>query len=143
VNNIATPAVAVMAVAALMAGEASAAHNYRHIDEVAFRLMKRAEVVRSEVLIHYRRTPQYRHLVSDVREMEQLARHIHVVAHRGGTLSHLRHDVRKLDRLFHHVEGLVDAMARSRTVDFRTIHHIREALADLHVMIRHLKRDLL
>jgi hypothetical protein len=135
--------VALVAVAMIAGtGEASAAPSHRHIDRVAYNLMKQAQEVQSEVNQHFRRSPQYRHLAEDVREMVRLARHIHEVAHDGGNLRHLRADVRKLDRLYHHIEELVDDLARWREADRQAIRHIRREMREMHDSLEHLRRDL-
>jgi hypothetical protein len=131
-----------VAVVLAFASQASADTSHQRVDRLAFRLLKQTKDVQEEVNTHFRRTPQYRHLASDVADMVRLARHIHEVAHDGGSLRHLRADVQKLDKLFHHVEELVDELARSRQTDRQTIRHIREELREMHNSLSDLRREL-
>lgn len=134
--------VAAVAVVVAFAGNASADTVHQRVDRLAFQLLKQTKDVQEEVNTHFRRSPQYRHLASDVADMVRLARHIHEVAHDGGSLRHMRADLRKLDDLYHHVEELVDALARWREADRRAIRHIREELGDMHNSLTNLRREL-
>jgi hypothetical protein len=131
------------ALAALMTTTGTAeAHSYHHIDMLALKLQRQTRELHREVDIHFRHTRLYRHLHSDVEEMEHLAEHIHDVAHAHGSVAHLRADVEKLDRLYHHVEELVHDLAHDRRIDFRTIRHIEREMAAIGDTLHHLRDDL-
>ena len=125
----------------LFGGTAEAASDF-HIDELAARLQRQTAQLTYEIEHQFRFSPSYRHLLKDAREMEELAAHIHDVAHFDGNRVHIADDVRKLDRLYHHVEGLVDSMERRAYRHARVHRHgyhgfeNRVQLAD----IRHLQR---
>lgn len=118
------------------------AQSHAHIDRLAARLQQQTATMHAEVHAHFRGTRDYVHLDRDVAEMERLARHIHNVAHRGGSVSHLRSDVRELDRLFHHVEDVIDRLARTRQIGPRTLSHFRGAMGNVSDTLHHLRSDL-
>jgi hypothetical protein len=118
------------------------AQSYAHIDRLALRLQQQTAVMHSEVHAHFRATRDYVHLDRDVTQMERLARHIHDVAHRNGSVSHLRSDVRELDDLFHHVEEVIDRLARTRQIDPRTLRHFRGVMGNISDTLHHLRSDL-
>jgi len=118
------------------------AQTYEHIDRLALRLARQTAEMHDEVHAHFRNTPDYRHLDHDVAEMERLARHIHDVAHHRGSLAHLRADVEELDRNFHHIEDIIERLARTRQIGFRTLSHFRETMAAIDDTLHHLRDDL-
>ncbi len=103
------------------AGSANAASPL-HIDDLAARLQRQTARLTYEVEHQFRYTRDYKHLLHDAEDMEDLARHIHDVAHDFGSRRHIAADLRKMDRLFHHIEELIDGMeyrARLRARDCR------------------------
>jgi hypothetical protein len=141
-STLKTGAAVVVAVAGLFAGGTARAQSFAHIDRLAVQLERDARAMHREVDLHFRRTPQYRHLHDDVSEMERLARHIHEVVHRGASVRHLRSDVEELDRLFHHVEDLVEDLARFRGIDPYAFSHFRWSLRRMERTLHHLRDDL-
>lgn len=132
-----------LALLGLFAGSGSAqAQSSGHIDRPAFRLQRQAQEMHREVQAHFRHTPAFRHLDRDVAALERLAGHVHEVAHRRGSGWHLRSDVDRLDRLYHHIEEQVDSLARYRGADYRTVAHLRRALAEMGRTLHHLRDDL-
>lgn len=105
--------------------------NYFRIDRLALQLHREAEELHEEVHLHFRRTPQYRHLDQDVREIEQLTDHLHELAHNRGSLRHLHADLLELERRVNHVQDLVNDMARFRELDRRAFLHLRQSLRQL------------
>ena len=121
------------------------ADTYHHIDQLALSIDRQAkELVRESC--HYRHTPEYAHLVTDAREMSQLAEHLHEVAHHHGSLAHLIHDVEELDAKFHHLESLFDRIERRAAHGHGHVHgntaHVRELLDVMADNIHHLQEDL-
>lgn len=133
---------AVVGAALFGAAKPAMAQSHAHIDRLAVKLQRQTAVLHAEVHAHFRGTKDYIHLDRDVADMERLARHIHDVAHRGGSIHHLRRDVEELDRLFHHVEDVIDRLARTRQIGPRTLSHFREAMADVSDTLHHLRADL-
>lgn len=88
-------------------GQTAQAGHYEHLDRLALRLQSQARELYREFNLHYAHAAEGRHLLSDASAMYYKARHVHEVAHHGGSVHHLRSDVNELDRLFHHVEALV------------------------------------
>ena len=115
---------------------------YAHIDQLACRLEKQTQLLHREVDLHFKRTQLYAHLHTDIAQMERLARHIHDVALRRGSVAHLRTDVNQLDRLYHHVEDLVRALARDPRIDLQTISHLARGMAQVEQTLHHLQEDL-
>jgi len=72
--------------------------------------------------------------------MQQLAKHIHDVARRHGSIQHLRADVEKLDRLFHHIEDLVGSITQQ--VDRRAAVHFGLVMRNISGTLHHLRDDL-
>ena len=121
---------------------AAEAYTYAHIDRLAVTLQRQTAELHREVHLHFRPTPSYKHLDEDVAAMERLARHIHDVAHDGGSIAHLRSDVNELDRLFHHVENLVESMAIRGRLDRHTIAHFSRVMESIDDTLHHLRDDL-
>ena len=91
---------------ATVASSANAA-DYRHLDRIAFRIIKNSEALFREFRYHYGHTSEYCHLSDDVKELRSHALHIRDVVRHHGSLAHLAADVREMDRLFHHLEDVV------------------------------------
>lgn len=132
----------VLGTAILGGANRAQAQSHGHIDRLAVRLQRETADMHAEVHAHFRRTPDYVHLDRDVAEMERLARHIHEVAHRGGSVAHLRADVEQLDRLFHHIEDVIDRLARTRQIGPRTLSHFRGVMGNISETLHHLRDDL-
>ena len=123
----------------------SNADTYRHIDELASSIERKARRIVSESH-HYRHTPEYRHLLEDARNMCSLADHLHDVAHRHGSLAHMESDLRKLDSEFHHLESVFDRVERRASHGHGHIHgntrHVKELLNSIEEDIHHLQDDI-
>jgi len=132
----------VVGIASFGVANTANAQSHEHIDRLAVRLQRQTATMHAEVHAHFRGTRDYVHLDRDVAEMERLARHIHDVAHRGGSVSHLRSDVQELDRLFHHVEDVIDRLARTRQINLRTLSHFRGVMGNISDTLHHLRSDL-
>ncbi len=116
----------------------ASADVYNHLDRVALRILKKSERLVKETE-HYRNTPQYRHLLSDAREMCKLATHIHEVTHFEGNLRQLQRDVYQLDQVFHHVEGLFDQIERQAAYG---IGHIRGNTRHVKNLLNQIEREI-
>lgn len=127
---------------ALTIGSEAKAQSWQHVDRLAVQLQRQTRQMHNEVHAHFRNTPYFRHLDQDVDQMEQLARHIHDLAHHGHNIHHLRRDVEKLDRLFHHIEGVVRTMTVTGQLNFQTIRHFRGQLNAVENTLHHLRSDL-
>jgi hypothetical protein len=127
---------------ALFGNSPAYAQSRAHVDRLALQLQRQTRDLHREVHLHFRSTPQYRHLARDISEMDRLATHLHGVAHRQGSRTHLRADVDRLDRLFHHVEELVDEMAALRWIDRRALTHLRQSLVQVGRTLHHVQEDL-
>lgn len=121
------------------------ADTYHHIDQLALDIARQTETLASESR-HYRHTPEYRHLLSDTREMARLADHMHDLAHHHGSISHLASDLAQLDAKFHHVESLFDHIEHSASYGYGHIHsntsHVKRLLNSIANDIHHLEQDL-
>jgi ATP phosphoribosyltransferase regulatory subunit HisZ len=126
----------------LFAAAPASAQSFAHIDRLAVALEGQAEQLHAEVHAHFRPTPAYRHLDRDVAEMERLARHIHEVAHYGGSVRHLRTDVERYDRLYHHVEEVIADATLCRGLDYRALVHFRSIMTRMGRTLHHLRDDL-
>jgi hypothetical protein len=129
-------------IATLSVANTANAQSHAHIDRLAVRLQQQTAAMHSEVHAHFRGTRDYVHLDRDVAAMERLARHLHDVAHRGGSVSHLRSDARELDQLFHHVEDVIDRLARTGQINPRTMSHFRGVMGNVSDTLHHLRNDL-
>ena len=121
------------------------ADTYHHIDQLALTIDRQSKQLVREAH-HYRHTPEYRHLVSDARDMCRLADHLHEVAHHHGDLRHLTSDVDELDAKFHHLESVFDRVERRASHGHGHVHgntsHVRELLISIEDNIHHLQEDL-
>jgi hypothetical protein len=99
----------------------ASADTYDHIDELACSIERNSDRLVGEVR-RYRHTPEYQYLVSDARDMERLADHIHDLARRHGSLHQLQCDVNDLARKFHHLEALFTRVERSASLGYGHIH---------------------
>ena len=132
----------VMGMAIFGAANVAQAQSHEHIHRLAVKLQRQTAEMHAEVHAHFRATPDYVHLDRDVAEMQRLARHIHEVAHRGGSVAHLRADVEQLDRQFHHIEGVINRLAATRQIGPRTLSHFRGVMGDVSDTLHHLRSDL-
>ena len=121
------------------------ADTYHHMDQLALSIDQQAKEIVREAH-HYRHTPEYRHLVSDARDMCQLADHLHEVVHHHGDLGHVASDVNELDAKFHHLESVFDRIERRAAHGHGHVHgntsHVRELLISIEDSIHHLQEDL-
>jgi hypothetical protein len=129
---------------ASLSGSASA-DTYHHIDEVALAISQQTkEFVRESR--HYRHTPEYRHLISDTRELARLADHVHELAHHHGSVEHLEADLEGLDSTFHHLESVFVGIERGAAWGHGHTHggtsHVRYLLKAIEENIHHLQEDL-
>lgn len=128
-----------------LCSSSSFADTYSHIDELALSIQRQSLAIERECR-HYRHTPEYRHLVTDAREIHELAEHMHEVAHHPGSLAHLESDLRELDSEFHHLESVFDRVEREATHGHGHIHggtsHVRRLLNSMESSIHHLQEDV-
>jgi hypothetical protein len=121
------------------------ADTYRHIDELALDIQRQSRLLMRESS-HYRHTPEYRHLLSDTRDIYKLAAHMHEVAHQHGSLAHLESDLRELDSEFHHLESVFDRVERESSHGHGHVHgytgHVKELLKSIEADIHHLQEDV-
>ena len=146
-TNIKTAAFAIALTTGLFGANSAQAqyrcdYQYKHIDRLAFILEKQTQLMHKQVHLFFRNTPSYKHLDSDVYEMEKLARHIHEVAHNRGSIKHLRHDVEKLDKLFHHIEDLAYSMVKTRRLGWASYVTFRASLSRIGRTLHYLRDDL-
>lgn len=121
------------------------ADTYRHIDGLALSIQRKARLLQRET-VHYRHTPEYRHLLDDTRDLYRFATHLHEVAHHHGSLAHLESDVRQLDSKFHHLEAVFDRVENAAAhghghVDGHTA-HVKALLRSIESSIHHLQDDI-
>lgn len=121
------------------------ADEYHHIDRLAVKIQRTSKQLLRES-IHYRHTPEYRHLVADANEMYRLATHVHEVTHFEGNLRHLQNDVAELDRQFHHVETVFDRIEHNAAYGSGHVHgntaHVKRLLKSMEDSIHHMRADL-
>ncbi|WP_153558724.1 hypothetical protein [Roseimaritima sediminicola] len=121
------------------------ADTYEHIDQLALRIAGNARRLIPETR-HYRHTHEYRHLLSDARDLERLADHLHELAHHHGSLHHMQADVASLDRRFHHLEDLIESIERHSRHGHGHVHgHTEHVWSLLHAIeddLHHLQEDL-
>jgi hypothetical protein len=121
------------------------ADDYHHIDRLAVKIQKTSKQLLRES-VHYRHTPEYRHMVADANEMYRLATHVHEVSHFEGNLRHLQNDVANLDRQFHHVESVFDRIERNAAYGNGHVHgrtaHVKRLLISIQDSIHHMQVDL-
>jgi len=121
------------------------ADEYQHIDNLALRIQQQTRQLKQESF-RFRHTPQYRHLVIDLAEMEQRARHIHDVAHHTTDLHHLERDLSKLDSLMHHVQELFQQIERSANLGHGHIHgstqNARRLMRAIEDSVHHIQADV-
>lgn len=126
------------------AGTASA-NTYDHIDEMALRIERNSIRLVSAARL-YRHTPEYRHLVSDARDMARLADHVHDLAHHRGSLVHLQSDLAALDRSFHHLVSVFERVEHAAAFGHGHIHgntsHVRSLLTLIEIDLHHLQDDI-
>lgn len=144
-KNLAT-ILAALAIATV-ASSANAA-DYRHLDRIAFRIVKNSEALFREFRFHYRHTSEYCHLTDDVKELRSHALHIRDVVRHRGSLAHLAADVREMDRLFHHLEDVVARVERNAYSDHHSGHihgnsaHVASLLHAIEDDLHHLGEDV-
>ncbi|WP_442511531.1 hypothetical protein SH528x_003212 [Novipirellula sp. SH528] len=121
------------------------ANTYQHIDHLALQIAMQSNQLVGETR-HYQHTPEYRHLVSDARDMARLADHIHELAHHQGSVSHLNSDLAQLDAKFHHLESLFDGIEHRAARGYRHVHgntsHVKLMLNSIENNIHHLREDI-
>jgi len=117
-----------------------------HMDRLALSLQAQAQRLSAEVRLHYRHTPEYRHLISDARKIYVKAVHIHRIAHRGTSRAHLASDLREIDALYHHTAGLIREIERHAHFGHGHVHgdtrHVRGILAQMRKTIHHMMSDV-
>ena len=125
----------------------SANAGYRHIDELAVKIQRQSVKLIHEFRSHYSRTPEFRHLIIDARQLHRLAQHVHELAHHRGSILHLQSDLRELDRSFHHLEEIVERIERN-ACHYRAGHirgrtkHVRKIMNRMANNIHHLQEDV-
>jgi hypothetical protein len=123
----------------------ASADTYDHIDELACSIERNSDRLLSEVR-RYRHTPEYAHLVSDARDMERLADHIHDLARRHGSLHHLQSDVADLGCKLRHMEATFDRVERNASRGYGHVHgdrcQVRHLLGLIERDLHYLQSDL-
>lgn len=118
---------------------------YQHIDVLALRIQRTARKLLNET-VHYRHTPEYRHLVADTQDILRLSTHIHDVTHFEGNLRHLEVDLAELDRQFHHLEAVFDRIEHNAAFGQGHIHgntaHVKRLLNSIEGNIHHIQDDV-
>lgn len=108
----------------LLASGAAQAAPFNHIDRLALKLRAQSSQLHREFGVHFRHSPNARHLMSDAAALYRRADHLRAVAH-SGNLHHMASDLAEMDRLFHHLEELVrDTLFRSRGGRFGHVGHV-------------------
>ena len=129
---------------AAIAQQASA-DVYAHLDRVALDIVRQTSLLGHEAA-HYRHTPEYPHLVHDLRQIQAFANHIHEVAHYRGSIAHLDRDLRQLDAQFHHLEDVVRRIQRNARHGVGHVHgrtgHVRRLMRALENNIHHMQADV-
>jgi hypothetical protein len=123
----------------------ASANTYQHVDQLALSIDQKAKLIIGESR-HYRHAPEYRHLVTDARELSRLASHMHELAHHHGSLAHLESDLSQLDSEFHHMESVFDRVELRAAHGHGHIHgntsHVKGLLNSIEEDIHHLQEDL-
>ncbi|MDG2222354.1 MAG: hypothetical protein P8L85_13315 [Rubripirellula sp.] len=121
------------------------ADTYRHIDGLALSIERQSKQLLREC-VHYRHSPEYRHLILDAVKMSRLADHMHDLAHRNGSLAHLESDLAQLDSMFHHLESLVHQIecraGHGHGHSYGQTSHVRSLLRSIELNIHHLSDDV-
>lgn len=135
-------------IASAIALTASSAHadGFDHIDELALQMQRQTRALYSEFRLHYSHAAHAAHLRSDAARLYYLARHIHEVAHFGGSLRHLESDLAQVDALFHHLEELVEHIEDDAFFGDGHVHgdteHVEHLMEELEDTIHHLQADV-
>jgi hypothetical protein len=128
------------------AGASARADEFEHIDSLALSLQRQTRELYNEFGEHYRHASHSIHLRNDAAKMFRLARHIHDVAHVGGSLNHIAADLRQLDQLFHHLEDLVEHIEHDAFHGDGHVHgdtgHVQALMSEIEDTIHHLRADV-
>lgn len=148
----------VLGMTVMCSGEARADHDhdfrderssrfgaYSHVDELALRVMKRANSVCWEMYRHYRYEPTFRQSYRDAYEMLKTAEYIHELVHHHGRRSRVAHEIEELDNLFHQLEQNVSHWQRDHDHYYHgsyTAHGgLNERMEELEQDLHHLMDD--
>lgn len=102
-----------VALGGFFATNAEAGHG--KLVHLAHQLDGQLGTLKEELRLHYRHTPKFDHIMSDIVSMRKKARHIDALTHTPNvSLHHLEADVVEIDRLSHHLHKLVDNTEKSR-----------------------------
>jgi GTP1/Obg family GTP-binding protein len=133
---------AAVATIALFSGKANAQCS-NDLVTLAHQIEGTARKLHTEFRVHYSHNSAYRHLMSDISQVINEARHIDSLAHNvHSSLHHIQADLRDLDKLAHHLHALVDAVDRGRYcghVDGDT-RHVHSLLSSLNGSIHQMQR---
>ncbi|MEX2579140.1 MAG: hypothetical protein WD342_08775 [Verrucomicrobiales bacterium] len=139
------PLIAAIAVATggLFASQAKAA-SYNRLVTLAHQLDDSVGHLREEFKLHYRHTPQYKHLLSDATSMTRKVAHIDQLSYDPHvSLRHLQSDVEDLDDLAHHLQDLVAATERGRRGHVHgNTRHVQDLMASIMVSIHGLSEEI-
>lgn len=116
-----------------------------HLNQLAARIDRQAAMLLTET-IHYRQTPNYRALVSEVAMLRAKARHMRNTTFCAQTFHHLEEDLRIVDRCFHRIESFFDDAEIHAAHGHGIIHgitrHVEELLNDMEDTIHHMQDDV-
>ncbi|MDG2380847.1 MAG: hypothetical protein P8N76_04180 [Pirellulaceae bacterium] len=114
--------------------------SFHHIESLALNLVRQSSALTREFKYHYRHTPEYRHLVSDARELHRRANHVHNLSHRSCSLEHMRIDLQQMDHFFHHLKETLDRVAMNADRHHRG--HVNRKTRHTYQIVRRIEEDL-
>lgn len=132
------PLVAVAALA-LSTGN-SEARGQNNLVRMAHDIENIGKELKNEFQTHYKRSKEYRHLMTDINDLLKQANHIDELAHDPRTsYKHIKTDLAKIDKLAHHLHALVDRIDGGCTGNVR---HVHSKLASLDRTIHNMQRAI-
>ncbi len=123
----------------------SQARSSNPIVSLAHQIERQGADLRNEFVTHYRYSGAYRHLMSDMNQFMAKAEHIDQLSHDPRTsYRHIKTDVAELDELAHHIHEVVDGIQRGRfsgRVNC-SLAHVHQKLDALNNTIHQLQRSI-
>ncbi|QDU98691.1 hypothetical protein [Lignipirellula cremea] len=118
--------------------------TYEHLDEMALDLQRFAEEIVEETHAHLQGNAYFPQIDRAAHRIEELAAHVHRVAHDRGDIVHLRNDIDDLDRWVHHIDDLGNFIARRgvRSSEWGGFQYMRSCIASMLDTLHHMQDDL-
>lgn len=139
-NNKKTTSIAIAAITALglsLFTSNADAQCQNNVVRLAHQIEDIGKDLKNEFKTHFKRSRQYRHLMTDVNDLLKQADHIDSLAHDPRTsYKHIKADLAKIDELAHHIHDLVDR------IDGGNTRHVHTKLVALNRTIHSMQREI-